>query len=96
MKSSIASAAAALALTVVLATPGFVGTGTAAAACDPGTKVDASTANDAKRRFEAAGYRNVRVGKKGCDNYWHAMGMKDGAESRIVLAPTGEVRPEND
>lgn len=94
MKASIASAAAVLALAAVLATPGFVGT--AAAACEPGAKVDASTANDAKKRFEKAGYRSVKVGKKGCDNYWHGMGVKDGAESRIVLSPSGEVRPEND
>lgn len=96
MKVSIAGAAAMLAVAAVLATPGFVGDGSAAAACDPGTRIDASTANDAKRRFEAAGYRNVRVIKKGCDNYWHGMGAKNGAEGRIVLSPSGEVLPEND
>lgn len=96
MKASLASATVVLAVAAVLATPGVFGIGTAAAACDPGTKIDASTANDAKRRFEAAGYRNVRVGKKGCDNYWHGMGVKDGAETRIVLSPSGEVRTEND
>ncbi|MBL8688821.1 MAG: hypothetical protein JNL04_06955 [Rhodospirillaceae bacterium] len=96
MKVSIAGAAVMLAVAAVFATPGFVGTGSAAAACDPGTRIDASTANGAKRRFEAAGYRNVRVIKKGCDNYWHGMGAKNGTEGRIVLAPSGEVLPEND
>lgn len=88
--------AALLALATALAAPTFVGTAHAASACDPGTMIDASTANDAKRRFEAAGYRNVKVTKKGCDNFWHGTGVKDGAERRIVVSPSGEVMPEND
>lgn len=94
IKVSTAGAAAKFAVAAILATPGFIGS--AAAACSPGTRIDASTTSDAKRRFEAAGYRNVRVIKKGCDNYWHGMGAKNGAEGRIVLSPSGEVLPEND
>ncbi len=95
MNARIAGAAF-LALAAVLSGPGFIVPGHAASACDPGTKIDASTANDAKRRFEAAGYRNVKVTKKGCDNFWHGMGVKDGAERRIVVSPSGDVMPEND
>ena len=96
MKARIASAVAALMVAAAVAIPGILGGGIAVAACDPGTRIDASTANDAKRRFEAAGYRQVRVLRKGCDNFWHGMGVKGGAKSRIVLSPSGEVMPENE
>lgn len=96
MKASTVSVAVMLAIGAVFVGPGVIASGSAAAACDPGTRIDASTATNAKRRFEQAGYRQVRVIKKGCDNYWHGMGVKDGAEGRIVLSPAGEVLPEND
>ncbi len=96
MKASIVSVAVMLAVGAVFVGPRFIATGSAAAACDPGTRIDASTASDAKRRFEQAGNRQVRATKKGCDNYWHGMGIKGSAEGRIVLSPAGEAMPEND
>ncbi|MGE5538484.1 MAG: PepSY domain-containing protein [Gemmatimonas sp.] len=61
------------------------------AACDPGDRPDKSTADDAKKKIQAAGYRDVRSLKKGCDNYWHGTATKDGAQVYVVLSPQGEV-----
>ena len=96
MKASILSVAAMLAVAAVLAGPAVIGVGSASAACDPGNRIDGTTAGDAKRRIEQAGYRQVRVLRKGCDNYWHAMAFRNGTDGRVVLAPSGEVMPEND
>jgi hypothetical protein len=65
--------------------------GPAWAACSPNDKIDGSTAADAKKAIEAAGYEQVRVEKKGCDNYWHGTARKDGAAVNVVLSPDGQV-----
>lgn len=66
------------------------------AACLPGEPIDGSTAAQAKERMQAAGYSNVRDLKKGCDNYWHGVAVKNGAEVHVVLAPQGQVMTEGD
>ena len=71
-----------------------VGINPAYAVCDPGERLDGSTAASARRAMEAAGYSQVRDLKKGCDNYWHAIAMRDGMTMRIVLSPTGEILRE--
>ena len=43
---------------------------------------------------EAAGYADVRMERKGCDNYWHGFATKDGQPVRIVVSPQGEVHEE--
>ena len=65
--------------------------GPAWAGCSPGDKIDGSTAAQAKQEIEAAGYEQVRVLKKGCDNYWHGTARKDGAAVNVVLSPDGQV-----
>jgi hypothetical protein len=67
----------------------------ALAACEPGDRVDKSTADDARKKIQAAGYRNVRDLKKGCDNFWHATATKDGQQVFVVLSPQGEVVTED-
>lgn len=62
--------------------------------CTHGEVIDNSTAEEALARFQAAGYTNVQILEKGCDNYWHAMGVKNGQTGNIVLSPTGNVMPE--
>ncbi|MBI2255066.1 MAG: hypothetical protein HYU58_10645 [Proteobacteria bacterium] len=62
--------------------------------CTNGEKIDASTAEQALAKFKAAGYSDVQILQKGCDNYWHATGIKGGQSGNIVLSPTGEVMPE--
>ena len=65
--------------------------GPAWSACSPNDKIDSSTAANAKKAIEAAGYEQVRVLKKGCDNYWHGTARKDGAAGNVVLSPEGQV-----
>jgi hypothetical protein len=62
--------------------------------CTNGEKIDTTTAEQALAKFKAAGYSDVQILEKGCDNYWHATGTKGGQSGNIVLSPTGEVMPE--
>ena len=64
--------------------------------CEPGDKVDATTAAQARNKIEAAGYRKVGDLKKGCDNAWHGTAEKDGSRVHVVLNPQGLVLPEGD
>lgn len=64
--------------------------------CDPGDRIDNSTATQAKQKIEAAGYAQVQDLRKGCDNVWHSEGLKNGTEVHLALSPTGEVLPEGD
>jgi hypothetical protein len=68
----------------------------ALAACDPGDKIDSTTAAQAKKRIEAQGYTQVKMIKKGCDSYWHATAVKNGIGGRVVLSPQGQVTPEGE
>jgi hypothetical protein len=68
----------------------------AQAACDPGTRVDGTTADTARKKIMSAGYRQVRDLRKGCDSVWHGIASKDGADTRVVLTPDGKVQIEND
>jgi hypothetical protein len=66
------------------------------AACEPGDKIDSSTAAQAKKKIEQAGYRKVTDLHKGCDNSWHGKAEKDGQPVSVVLNPEGLVLPESD
>lgn len=68
--------------------------GPAAAACSANHRIDGSTADQARRKMEAAGYSQVQSLHKGCDNYWHGVAMKDGRMVYVVLTPQGEVMRE--
>ncbi|WP_374384335.1 hypothetical protein [Dongia sp.] len=62
--------------------------------CTNGEVIDGSTAEEAIAKFKAAGYSDVQILEKGCDNFWHATGTKGGQGGNIVLSPSGEVMPE--
>jgi hypothetical protein len=62
--------------------------------CDVGAKIDGSVAADARRKMNVAGYMDVSELKKGCDNYWHGMAVKDGVATHVLLAPQGRVQSE--
>ncbi len=64
--------------------------------CEPGDKINGTTAADARKKIEAAGYRKVGDLKKGCDNAWHGTAEKDGGRVHVVLNPQGLVLPEGD
>lgn len=89
-------AAPALALVTLAALPATGLTPTAQAACDPGDRIDGSTAGWAAGKAKEAGYTNVSMERKGCDNFWHGIGSKGGQTGRFVVSPSGEVRPEGD
>jgi hypothetical protein len=59
-------------------------------------QVDTSTADQAKKKIEAAGYRGVKELKKGLDSVWHGRASKDGKEARVALTPDGGVYPDGD
>jgi len=68
----------------------------ARAACEPGERIDATTAAQAKKHAESAGYSQVRMERKGCDNVWHGFAIKGGGSVRVAVSPSGEVMPEGD
>jgi len=68
----------------------------AQAACGPGEMIDGSTADQAKKKIEAAGFNQVHDLKKGCDNVWHGVAMKNGAPVRVAVLPQGQVMQEGD
>jgi hypothetical protein len=57
--------------------------------------VDGSTADDARRKIEAAGFTDVRELKKSCDNFWHGKAMLGGRAVNVVLTPGGKVMLES-
>ena len=59
--------------------------------CEAGDKIDGSTAGDALKKIEAAGYRQVTELKKGCSNYWNGLATKDGVTAHVSLSPQGVV-----
>ncbi len=64
--------------------------------CEPGDKINSTTATQARKKIEAAGYHKVGDLKKGCDNSWHGTAEKDGGRVHVVLNPQGLVLPEGD
>jgi len=62
--------------------------------CTEGEVIDNSTPEDARRKIEAAGYGNVVITSKGCDNFWHATAIRDGMPVNVVLSPDGRVLTE--
>ena len=64
------------------------------AACDPGTHIDGTTADWAKRTMMRSGFHDVKVDQKGCDNVWHVIASKDGQSGRYAIEPGGKIFPE--
>lgn len=95
MKRKTAFFSAAL-LAILAAGPGsrLVNAAHAASECTASDKIDGSTATAAAKKMESAGFRQVRDLKKGCDNFWHGVAVKDGSETHVGLTPQGEVRSE--
>lgn len=68
----------------------------ALAACAPTDKINATTADDAKAAMEKAGYTQVKILAKGCDNAWHGTAMMNGQPVFVVWNREGQVVTEGD
>lgn len=64
--------------------------------CAPTDKIDATTANDARKKLEAAGYTDVTSLMKGCDNVWHGKARANGVPVNVMVAPDGSIHQETD
>lgn len=64
--------------------------------CAASDKIDSSTANDARKKLEAAGYTDVTALNKGCDNVWHAEARANGNAVHVMVAPDGSIHQETD
>ena len=65
------------------------------AACSPSDPVNGTTATDAMRAMESAGYTQVQVYAKGCDSAWHANAMQNGVPVGVVWNKQGQVITED-
>jgi len=87
-------AAAALAVVAFGIGPQITGSALAQNNCEFGERIDGTSAADAARKFAAAGFTSVRGLKKGCDNFWHGIALRNGVEIGVVLSPEGTVMQE--
>lgn len=62
--------------------------------CHFGEVIDSTTADDARRKIEAAGFSNVHGLKKSCDNFWHGQAVLNGVAVNVALSPAGKVMLE--
>jgi hypothetical protein len=78
-----------LGVTALVASPliGPTGLTSAQASCSAGERIDGSTADQAKKRIEGAGFNQAHDFRKGCDNVWHSFAMKNGAAVRVSVQP---------
>jgi len=81
---------------IVMAVPAPARLSPAWAACENGVKIDKTTVEETRKKLEQAGYRNLRDWRKGCDNSWHATGMRNGERVGVALLPDGHVVKEGD
>lgn len=80
-----------LVLTAALAAPIA---GIAYAACSASDVINATTASDAAKQMESAGYSQVQDLAKSCDNAWHGTAVLNGSRARVVWTGEGQVLPE--
>jgi len=64
--------------------------------CEASDKIDGSTAADAQKKLNAAGYTHVSELKKGCSNYWNGLAIKDGVSTHVSLSPQGQAHSMGD
>lgn len=61
------------------------------AACAASEKPDKTTVEDIRKLLEKAGYTKAHKWTKGCDNVWHVIATKDGAEVGLAVLPDGHI-----
>ncbi len=92
-KITILAGSLVIALSAVSATPMV---DSALAACAPTDKINGTTAEDAVKAIEQAGYTQVHMTAKGCDNAWHGTALLNGKPVFVVWNREGQVLTETD
>lgn len=95
MRTTIGLFIGSLSFALLAATTGTV-VSRAEAACWSTASINATTAADAARAMEQAGYTQVQVYEKGCDNAWHGHAYMNGSPVNVVWNGNGQVLPEGD
>ena len=62
--------------------------------CHFGEQIDGTTADQAAKHAQAAGYTSVSGLKKSCDNNWHGQAMLNDAPVNVMITPDGRVVQE--
>jgi hypothetical protein len=62
--------------------------------CSPHDVINSTSAADATRAIEQAGYAKVQVYAKGCDNAWHGHAALNGHHVNVVWNGEGQVLTE--
>jgi hypothetical protein len=62
--------------------------------CHFGERIDSTTADEARKHAQAAGYTSVSGLKKSCDNNWHGHAMLNGTAVNVMITPEGRVVQE--
>ena len=62
--------------------------------CHFGERIDGTTADQAAKHAQAAGYSSVTGLKKSCDNNWHGQATLNGAPVNVMITPDGRVVQE--
>ncbi len=62
--------------------------------CHFGEQIDGTTADQATKHAQAAGYTSVTGLKKSCDNNWHGQAVLNGAPVNVMITPDGRVVQE--
>jgi hypothetical protein len=99
MRANFRGLGAAILSVGVLVAPAIVGPPALTAAyatCLPGERIDGRTPALAAKQAESAGYGDVQMEHKGCDNVWHGFATRGGTRTRVAVSPSGEVMPEGD
>lgn len=62
--------------------------------CHFGESIDGTTADQAVKHAQAAGFTAITGLKKSCDNNWHGQALLNGAPVNVMITPDGRVVPE--
>jgi hypothetical protein len=95
MRSRIALFVGSLSFALVAASS-LPAVNTAEAACSPGDAINGTTAGDAQRAMQQAGYSQIQIYEKGCDNAWHGHAYLNGNPVNVVWNGAGQVLTEGD
>ena len=95
MRTTIGLLIGSLCFALLAATTGTV-VEKAEAACWATASINSTTADDAARAIEQAGYSQVQIYEKGCDNAWHGHAYMNGSPVNVVWNGEGQVLPEGD